>query len=837
MATHADRERELERFRDELASRRPEWVPRVAPNAQASKSPPGWHLGDISGAAGKSLLIYLDPTHRTHVDYNGNQWKGDDLDLIRALCRLPDFSSTITLAAHLIGFRLKSHAKSNRSKPAVARTRVFEYRNQAGQVLFETVREELADGSKRIFQRRLDAHGRPVHNLNGVRFVPYRLPELIAAIDAGETIFVVEGEAKVSLLTSWGLVATCSPLGAGKWRSEYAEPFKRRRVPVVILPDNDETGRKHARQVAESLAPVAECIKIVHLPNLEAKGDIVDWARNGGTKELLLAFVDATWPWEPAAAPTSAPEATAETRDPEPLEPDVEPEPSPEEADDPEEKMGNAGRPVIRLVGGELPRVVDEAEAALLAANCGLYQRCGLVVRPVPCELPAADGRGTVAHRLVAVRPSHIAEVMTASAQFRKFDNRKKVWVAIDAPARIAETFLARERWRLPILAGVITAPTLRADGTILDEPGYDEASGLLFEPGCAGFPPISRMPSRPDALAALHLLEDLLAEFCFVAAVDKVVALSAILTAAVRRSLPNAPLHAFSSPTPGTGKSFLSDVCAMIAVGSLCPVICQAGDEEELEKRLASSLLAGDALISIDNCDRSLAGALLCQATTQEILRIRLLGQSRNVDVAARVMLLANGNNLIVDGDLARRVLLCELDAKLERPELRCFARDPLTAIAEDRGRFVVAALTLIRAYLAAGAPDPRPPLAGFAQWSKWVRDALCWVRLPDVVETIAKVRASDTRLSATAAILTIWHEIIGPRRITTNELIETAGSPTNADLRHALLAVAEKRGAIDPRLLGWWLTKNRDRIVAGLRIVRDGEVHKVATWRCQEA
>ena len=731
----------------------------------------------------------------------------------------------------------KKGADPDAKRLAVLLTRYFDYEDEAGGVLYQTVRKELADGTKRIYQQRIDALGRTVANLKGTRLVLYGLPQLIAAIDAGESIYIVEGEAKVSLLTEWGLTATTAPLGAGKWRAEFAEPFKRRRVPVVILPDNDEPGRKHAQMVAESLAPWAESIRIIKLPRLGMGDDVVDWAERGGSKELLLAFVEGMPPWEPSADPAQQPEPAAETQEAEPPEPEGEPEPLPQVADDAAEKMAAAGRPVIRLVGGELPRVIDEAEAALLAANCGLYQRGGMVVRAVACEVPAADERTTISHRIVQVRAAHVAEAMTAAAQFQRFDSRRKEWVAIDAPARIAETYLAREQWRLPILMGVITAPTLRPDGTVIDEPGYDAATGLLLDPGRTMFPPIPRTPSRQDALAAFGLLDELLGEFPFCAPADRTVALSGILTGLVRRSLPTAPLHAYTSPAAGTGKTLLVDIAAAVGTGHLCPVTSQGADETELEKRLDASLLAGDGLLNIDNIEKPLGGSRICQIITQQAARVRILGLSRNADVACSVALFATGNNLSFDGDLVRRVVVCSLDARVERPELRHFKRDPLAEIAENRGRFVAAGLTILRAYNAAGSPDPGPPLASFERWCRWVRDALCWLDLPDAAETVAKARGTDTRLAAAAAVLSHWHEIIGERGITANEVAQIAESNVNAGFRQALLTVAETGGKVNTRRFGKWLEKYKSRIVAGLRIVQDGEQHKVTIWKCERA
>src|SRR5262249_54069195 len=153
--------------------------------------------------------------------------------------------------------------------------------------------------------------------------------------------------------------------------------------------------------------------------------------------------------------------------------------------------------------------------------------------------------------------------------------------------------------------------------------------------------------PTKEEAEAALRYLERPIREFPFVTDVDYSVALSAILTAFDRRAMASAPLHAFTAPMAGTGKTLLVDVTCLLTTGQLAPVISQGRSEEELEKRLGAALISGDTLISIDNCDHDLASSFLCQALTQQRLKIRLLGHSRQIEVPVNVAFYATGNNL----------------------------------------------------------------------------------------------------------------------------------------------------------------------------------------------
>ena len=126
-----------------------------------------------------------------------------------------------------------------------------------------------------------------------------------------------------------------------------------------------------------------------------------------------------------------------------------------------------------------------------------------------------------------------------------------------------------------------------------------------------------------------------------------------------MRGAIGMVPLHAFSAPTAGTGKSHLVDVAAAIVTGRICPVATAGRDEEETEKRLAGLLLAGFPIISLDNLSDQLGGDLLCQAVERPSVRLRPLGASDIVEIESRATLFATGNNLMVAGDMTRRTLL----------------------------------------------------------------------------------------------------------------------------------------------------------------------------------
>lgn len=180
----------------------------------------------------------------------------------------------------------------------------YPYHDAANNLIFEVVRKQEPKG---FFQRQPNGSGGWISNLNGVKRVLYRLPQLLAAVREGREIFLPEGEKDVDNLVALGLEATTSPGGAGRWHAAYAHALQGARV--VLLPDNDDPGRQHVQKVARSLADQAHEIRVLELPGLASKGDVSDWIEEresaGSSQEdigLELQSLAAAAPlWAPGA--------------------------------------------------------------------------------------------------------------------------------------------------------------------------------------------------------------------------------------------------------------------------------------------------------------------------------------------------------------------------------------------------------------------------------------------------------------------------------------------------------------------------------------------------------
>ncbi len=176
---------------------------------------------------------------------------------------------------------------AKKAKPALVA--IYPYRDERGTVLYEAVRYAPKD----FKQRRPDGKGCHAWKLEGVRRVLYRLPELIAA-DPSAPVFIAEGEKDVDRLVKAGLVATCNVGGAGKWKPEYNEPLRGRRLVVIADKDSPEkkyAGQRHARAVCTALTGIAAEVKYLELPGERVK-DAYDWFEAGGTVDTLMELVE-----------------------------------------------------------------------------------------------------------------------------------------------------------------------------------------------------------------------------------------------------------------------------------------------------------------------------------------------------------------------------------------------------------------------------------------------------------------------------------------------------------------------------------------------------------------
>jgi hypothetical protein len=675
------------------------------------------------------------------------------------------------------------------------------YRDLSGVELMRALRFEApGGGNKTIRPMHARGNGWALGDPDGALPL-YRLDEL----RLNETVYVVEGEKAADAGASIGLNVTTSAHGATSAAKSDWRPIAG--CPVVLLPDNDAPGRKYAESVGALLREARSSIELrrVTLPDLPEHGDLFDFVTARRAAGLVHAEI-LSEVLQLATAAALADEITA----------------TPATSDD--------TRPEIRIEGGDAPRIVDEAESALLARNPGRIFTFG-------GELVRVDSRASLAvvgvrSRIIPMTAPNLCDEITRAARLVRLDRRTGEDRPVDCPERIGMMLLHRRgQWRAPELVGITRTPTLRADGSVLETSGYDAQSGLLFEPGGVKFPAIPDQPTREQALEGLATVRALVSEFPFVEPSDESAAVSILFTAVIRRSLPTAPLFAIRAPKMASGKSLLARLAAYLMCGESAGVVSLPLSADERRKLFLALLLESEQVIVLDNISEPLEDESLCSILTESRWRSRLLGVSRSALVPTNSLWIATGNNLVIRGDLTTRVVPCALDPNCERPEERKFTRNLDRWTVEHRAELVVAALTALRAYAVAGYPTQNlTPFGRFEDWSRRVREPLVWLGLEDPTLGRRSVEDKDPDRELLREVLEGWASAFGPRAMKLADVIRQG-----LQFRELFLAIAPglRPGEVDARKLGMWIARFERRIEGSHRFERGGTSGGSATWR----
>ncbi|MGE0294807.1 MAG: bifunctional DNA primase/polymerase [Hyphomonadaceae bacterium] len=506
------------------------------------------------------------------------------------------------------------------------------------------------------------------------------------------------------------------------------------------------------------------------------------------------------------------------------------------------------GRRHIRIIPGELSRVLDEAEQALIDAGADIFVRGSDLVRFA--RVGSEDRRDDIRRSadslvLIPVTNHWLRERMGRAADFlsrpqgapRK-DGKSQLRRA-DPTLDLANQLLARQgEWKFRPIRAVLQTPTLTSKGELLQEPGYDAASGLYLDVRSGAFPLIDENPSMSDARSALEALKKPIRAFPFVSGAARSVALSAILTGLIRPSLEAAPMHAFDAPAAGTGKSLLVDTVAIITTGRKAPAMAFGASNEETEKRLASAMMAGDQLLMLDNVTRPVEGELLCSMLTQSTVTTRVLGKSTMVYLPSTCLVTVTGNNLTFTNDVSRRVVTCRMDAQLERPDQRRFDFRPTDEALANRPALVAAGLTVLRAYIAAGRPldGKLQPLGDFNEW-RLVREALVWLGEEDPALTVDTALALDPELETLRRVLTLWHDAFGSSPVTVTRIgQEQFDEETSAAQLKRLMTESWCQGKPwTGQKISAELRKRSGRVAGNMRLAKAGEISGVDAWRVE--
>src|SRR5215213_5047897 len=440
-------------------------------------------------------------------------------------------------------------------------------------------------------------------------------------------------------------------------------------------------------------------------------------------------------------------------------------------------------RPVIDISDQDLERGTKAAWAAIERANDPptLFVYGGLPTRidrdestgaPIPRDMDVDRLRNRLARVATYVRTTTNGEV-----------------VAAKPPVGNVRDMLADAQFPLPVMKAITEVPTFAPDGSLPHHPGNHAASQTYYAPA-AGFvvPPIPDHPTPDDVAAARAFIHDLLGDFPFTGESELAHAIALLLQPFTRNLIPGpTPLYLFEKPSPGTGATLLVDMISLVATARSAPAMTEGRDEDEMRKRLTAALRGSPPIIFFDNLRRTLDYSCLAAAITETYWRDRILGTSDTVRLPIQNAWVATGNNPALSSEMTRRTIRARMDAKVAQPWLRTgFRHANLRAwVTGHRGDLVAACLTLVRAWIRSGKPEPSHgrSIGMFEEWSSVMGGILEVAGIPGFLGNCAEFydRSDTEGANIRAFLLAWWEEHAGtPVKVSTLFTIATSSDST---------------------------------------------------------
>lgn len=515
---------------------------------------------------------------------------------------------------------------------------------------------------------------------------------------------------------------------------------------------------------------------------------------------------------------------------------------------------GRDKRPVISLIPGENAAAIASA-VEILAARGELFVRGGVLIRKIESRerrvqglrLPgegAADAQALIRDDMQPIivpvsadwLRGYLDQVARFEKPFRSMQNK-----VVDCPRDLALAVLALGEWsRIPSLRAIARAPFLRADGSVCARHGYDQESGVLLV-ASGEFPAVPKHPAREDALSALEKLLAPFAEVAFAEPIHQSAFVAFILTLASRHLTPTSPAFTFISPGAGTGKGLIADCAMLIVHGATATKRSYPNDPDEFRKVLHAVSLAGDQFILFDNAPAGCAigNDVLNLYVTADAVGDRTLGSSLARRIPNNAVIGFTGINIGARADFVRRTLAVRIDPNCEHPERRSFRNPDLRAfVHRNRAPLLSAVLTILRAFVLAGAPAPKRPLLGsFEAWDQIVCGPLNWLGMPDALLTQTDMRRDDPDATHAVALFKALADAFPAGQFKVADVRERIepGRPGGSRLGGALgEAIDDACGSVER--LGFWLRSHAGQIHAGRKLERLKSTQAQAHWRITE-
>jgi hypothetical protein len=418
------------------------------------------------------------------------------------------------------------------------------------------------------------------------------------------------------------------------------------------------------------------------------------------------------------------------------------------------------------------------------------------------------------------IKPASVSMMLLALAQSARYVKyRKEEFIDVEPPRTLVESVLVTPQIPLPGLRGLAIAPFFTASGELIVKPGYDASSQVYLALDVI-VPEVPGNPTKSQFVEAVDLIKDLFLDFPFKGDADRAHAVALLLLPFVREMIIGpTPLHVCNAPEVETGKTLLVETALLPGCGHVSPTTF-GRDEAEQGKKLIGMLKHGRPAALFDNLKGTIDSAPLeAVITSYPNYSDRVLGGNDSPEFPNRATWVVTSNNAKLSTDLVSRSVSIRIDAQVEHPSERGGFRHPeLQAYAaENRGRLIAAACTMIQAWIFAGRPPMKvQPPSRFSAWARVVGGILEHAGIGGFLANSKELRRSaDVAREALRAFVSDWAHAYGEHDVAAKELLPLALS-AGVDLGYG--EEASKLSKLGKSVL----SVNEDRIFDGHRIDR---------------
>lgn len=390
-------------------------------------------------------------------------------------------------------------------------------------------------------------------------------------------------------------------------------------------------------------------------------------------------------------------------------------------------------------------------------------------------------------------------------------------------------------------LTGVIGTPTLRPDGSLIQECGYDESTGLYLAPAVKIDLVPETITDGQVRTSREFVFSKVFGEFCWSTPGDFANYLALLLSPMLRPYFKTTtPFGMVTATTRGSGKTNLTDAIGLV-YGQTSQVL--PGRGEELQKKITSILIGNSSpVVVFDNIKEgsSISSEILATLITKESWDDRMLGASRNVEAHNDRLWLASGNGLTVGGDMASRTVMVRLNPRMAKPELRQFEMGQFSDWIRESGNredLLWHLLILVQAWMKGGADrDTSHTMRGFTRWAQIMGGLLNFHGITGFLTNVDDLAALDTDEEEWTVFLAKWHSIYGSQPQTAKALHTSAQVEwvmgTSVD-RWARCFITDEDGlSPTPKRLGMMLHGMSERFFGPYTIMKKRNNENTTVW-----